>query len=188
MQNSFWIGSRISDFLFKDFSTHTLAGFIAICFGLSALAVLYELLLVYQILLKQTSGVWRHGRSRMVHTLPHRRLYSRLFQTLLYTAQVLLSYILMLSVMTYNTYFTASVVLGGGIGYFLLSNSVLELRDFGGCDNFADDGSNNSPSAGRGSRAAGVLKTVAEDISDSVLAGGSNNLNNRSTTPEIVTA
>lgn len=124
----------------------------------------------------------------MVHTLPHKRLHSRLFQTLLFTAQVLVSYILMLSVMTYNTYFTASVVIGGGIGYFLLENSVLELVDFGDCANFADGASNNSPPSRRGSRAAGVLKTVAEDISDSVLAGCSSNLDGRSTTPEIVTA
>ena len=50
-------------------------------------------------------------------------------QTFLHVLQVGLSYFLMLTAMTYNSWIIGAVVLGAGIGYFLLGNGSGEERN-----------------------------------------------------------
>jgi hypothetical protein len=38
-----------------------------------------------------------------------------------------MSYTLMLAVMTYNGYFTISIIIGGGLGFFIFSPLLMEL-------------------------------------------------------------
>lgn len=44
---------------------------------------------------------------------------SHILQTILYIIQIILSYLLMLIVMTFNYWLFVAVILGSGIGYFL---------------------------------------------------------------------
>jgi hypothetical protein len=55
------------------------------------------------------------------------RLPILFLQTGWYIVQDVLSYILMLSVMTYNGYFTIAVCLGAGIGYLVFGPVLIEI-------------------------------------------------------------
>lgn len=55
------------------------------------------------------------------------RLLILFLETGWYTVQDVLSYILMLSVMTYNGYFTIAVCLGAGIGYLVFGPVLIEI-------------------------------------------------------------
>lgn len=50
-----------------------------------------------------------------------------LSDTFLYGIQLTISYMLMLAVMTYNVWITASVVIGAVIGYFLFGENTYAL-------------------------------------------------------------
>ncbi len=47
-----------------------------------------------------------------------------ILQTVLHVVQLMISYILMLVVMTYNVYLCLGVVLGAGVGYYLFFREV----------------------------------------------------------------
>jgi len=65
----------------------------------------------------------------------------RVIQTVLYVVQILLAYWLMLIAMTYNSYLTAAVVLGCGLGHwiFAISNFVRFSDDTASNTAFAAD-------------------------------------------------
>ena len=53
MHMSFWFGTKLNDFLFYGYNITTTWGFISTCLGLSALAVIYEVMKVFQIRLHE---------------------------------------------------------------------------------------------------------------------------------------
>lgn len=55
------------------------------------------------------------------------RLFILLRETGWYVVQDVLSYVLMLCVMTYNGYFTTAVSLGAGVGYLVFGPVLIEI-------------------------------------------------------------
>ena len=73
-----------------------------------------------------------HGGFGIGKVVMHRcyfsfRLLILFHETGWYIVQDVLSYILMLSVMTYNGYFTIAVCLGAGIGYLVFGPVLIEI-------------------------------------------------------------
>jgi len=50
----YWFGTDLGSFLFPGYNVNTIWGLVATCFGLAALAMLYEAMKVSQIHLQQT--------------------------------------------------------------------------------------------------------------------------------------
>ncbi|XP_032241961.1 high affinity copper uptake protein 1 [Nematostella vectensis] len=76
-----------------------------------ALAVFAECFRSYNIYRKSISPRWKAAWEN--------RLRSLLIETVLYTVQIVLLYLLMLVAMTYNVWLFIAVVLGSGTGYFM---------------------------------------------------------------------
>ena len=51
----YWLGSDLGSFLFSGYNVSTTGGLVSTCFGLAALAILYEGMKILQIKLRQYS-------------------------------------------------------------------------------------------------------------------------------------
>ncbi|CAK8680796.1 unnamed protein product [Clavelina lepadiformis] len=100
------------------------------CFGVLAIAILYEVLKnLRQIWGAKMLRKFAEGKSEKNEqmTSPNRTLAFWTYHTLqsfLHIAQVFLAYFLMLVVMTYNVWLVVSACVGAGLGYFI-SGGVL---------------------------------------------------------------
>ncbi|XP_065578720.1 high affinity copper uptake protein 1-like [Artemia franciscana] len=121
--SGFWFGFQINNFLFYDFSVTTVTGFSGLCVGVFSFSFLFEALrawraaLVFKTLseaditgLQVTNGeICRFcNESWYVHTV----------QTILHGIQILMGYMMMLIVMSYNAYLALSVLFGAGLGHY----------------------------------------------------------------------
>ncbi|CAG2174738.1 unnamed protein product [Oppiella nova] len=61
-------------------------------------------------------------RDRIVRPAIKRLSVAHLWQTFLHILQVFISYLLMLAVMTFNVWICLSIILGAGVGYFLVGS------------------------------------------------------------------
>ncbi|KAL5289082.1 hypothetical protein ACFFRR_009338 [Megaselia abdita] len=128
--------------LWNSWKTETILTFVLSCIGIFLIAVLYEGLKFmrekHQIYItkKETELMARinKNRSEMTseeccsnttldlkeHTVLQRVFNkSHLLQTFMHIIQMIISYLLMLIVMTYNYWLFLSVILGSGMGYFV---------------------------------------------------------------------
>ncbi|KAJ9601505.1 hypothetical protein L9F63_000344, partial [Diploptera punctata] len=144
MHMSYWFGNNVNNLLFKDFTLTTATGLIVTCFALCALGILLEVIKVHQAsLIQKNIDENEHCRSHRCSSetdslIPidaeverrsarnKLRLILMLKKTFLYGLQIVLSYILMLCVMTYNGYFTIAVALGASVGYLVCGPYLLE--------------------------------------------------------------
>lgn len=142
MHMSYWFGTAVGDLLFKGFTINSASALVLTCLGLASLAILYEAVKVYQAHVKyntvlrdedchsskctneRSSLLGNDGRSHISYS---HKLLILFLETGWYIVQNVLSYILMLSVMTYNGYFTIAVCLGAGIGYLVFGPVLIEI-------------------------------------------------------------
>ncbi|XP_050726378.1 high affinity copper uptake protein 1-like isoform X2 [Eriocheir sinensis] len=138
MEMSYYFSGTVHDFLFSGVNVLTTWGMVSLCMGLMSLSLLAEGFKVARSLLQKVatssidSGCRRynvserspliprasHSDSEMQRLLYFHRVRFHILQTFLHIVQLTIGYMLMLSVMTYNAYFTLAVVGGAGLGYY----------------------------------------------------------------------
>ncbi|KAG7153277.1 uncharacterized protein LOC121857753 isoform X1 [Homarus americanus] len=140
MHMSYFFSSTVYDFLFKGVNIVTTWGMVSLCLGLVSLSVLAEGFKVARSQLLKVATSRRTGCSK--YEIPERSpllmsesflgrrnqklLYKRrvkfhILQSFFHVLHLIIGYILMLVVMTYNAYFTIAVVAGAGLGYFFFA-------------------------------------------------------------------
>lgn len=142
MHVSYWFGTAVGDLLFKGFTINSASALVLTCLGLASLAILYEAIKVYLAHVKyntvlrdedchssrctneRSSLLGNGSKSRVSYS---HKLLILFLGTGWYIVQDVLSYILMLSVMTYNGYFTIAACLGAGIGYLVFGPVLIEI-------------------------------------------------------------
>ncbi|XP_069695857.1 protein SLC31A2-like isoform X3 [Periplaneta americana] len=140
MHMSYWFGTSVGDLLFKGFTISSTSGLVMTCFGLASFAILFEAVKVYQAYAKHKvildddhcySENCTNERSLLLRTDGTIKKAQKLLilarETGWYVIQIVMSYILMLCVMTYNGYFTVAVSIGAGIGYLIFGMVLIEI-------------------------------------------------------------
>ncbi|RVE43429.1 hypothetical protein evm_011924 [Chilo suppressalis] len=148
-------GGCVETILFSWWNVTELGEFIGSFFAIFLMALLYEGLKYYRKHLlwktytglqycavsppdKGVSNICAPDEPQVIQPVPHvleRNVPTMLssahaWQTVLHGAQVLVSYMLMLVFMTYNTWLCAAVVLGSATGYFLFGWRESVVVDF----------------------------------------------------------
>uniref|UniRef100_A0A5S6QXN4 Copper transport protein n=1 Tax=Trichuris muris TaxID=70415 RepID=A0A5S6QXN4_TRIMR len=140
MMAMYFHGGYQETILFSFWKTCTVGGFLGSFIGVLLLAVLYEGLKTFRESLFHRSALalgttctngqaCRSATDSVAQTdvaLPYKIAYrlkpvsvGHAIQSAMHMLQLLVSYVLMLIVMTYNTWMLCAVVLGAGIGYLL---------------------------------------------------------------------
>ncbi|KDR23514.1 probable low affinity copper uptake protein 2 [Zootermopsis nevadensis] len=143
MHMNYWFGTTVGDLLFEGFTITSPSAVVMTCFGLASLSILSEAIKVYQAYIKHSTELGddhcRSDRCTNERSLllgndrssnvsySHHKLLPLLRETGWYIVQDVLSYILMLCVMTYNGYFTIAVSVGAGVGYLVFGPVLLEI-------------------------------------------------------------
>ncbi|XP_008560501.1 probable low affinity copper uptake protein 2 [Microplitis demolitor] len=143
MHMSFWFGTDLGTFLFDGLNVKTISAFFGTCLGLIAIAIIYEAMKTLQIKLHQltkaslsTSESQTNEKSSLlsqfVPKFPRFSSSSQwwgiilwILEVLHYSAQTTLGYIIMLVVMSYNTYICIALIIGSAIGYWTFSPILL---------------------------------------------------------------
>ncbi|CAH0383990.1 unnamed protein product [Bemisia tabaci] len=135
---AFWFGTDLSDFMIPGFSIHSVAAFSGLCAALFIIAIVHEnVKIVYELrklhrtipnrsffsCFSEMSALLTQDASGR-YTRPSARELHPVSQFLWFLSQTILSYFLMLSVMTFNGYIGIAIVLGCGLGYFLFSSEL----------------------------------------------------------------
>ncbi|XP_042209826.1 uncharacterized protein LOC121857753 isoform X2 [Homarus americanus] len=118
MHMSYFFSSTVYDFLFKGVNIVTTWGMVSLCLGLVSLSVLAEGFKVARSQLLKVATSRRTGCSK--YEIPERVKF-HILQSFFHVLHLIIGYILMLVVMTYNAYFTIAVVAGAGLGYFFFA-------------------------------------------------------------------
>lgn len=164
MHMSFYLGTGVTNLLFKGLSTSTVGGFVSLVIGTGCLAILYEGLKTFRqlLLLKAkdisdelplptvseisdepaTSEQSHSGQARLItepklkstqaaqpsaskmHEFNCERFKYHCIQSVLQGVQVVVGYLLMLIVMSYNAWFLISATVGASVGYFFFASYV----------------------------------------------------------------
>uniref|UniRef100_A0A1B6F343 Copper transport protein n=1 Tax=Cuerna arida TaxID=1464854 RepID=A0A1B6F343_9HEMI len=139
MHNSFWFDFHIEDFLFQGLNTNTVSGLLLLCLALIGLAVTFEALKVFQTGIKSAllfpkisiNASSSHDDTTLLGdfsgSIGRRKVYY-FIEVSLYMIQVILGYLLMLSVMTYNGYVSMAILFGFAVGYALFGQTLIERR------------------------------------------------------------
>lgn len=142
MHESFWFGFQLNDLLFHGLNITSEKGIINACVLILLAAALFEGLKLLQIKVNlnvlSTSSLnfnlpCFNDESELlqdngVTTTKSIEIWWFLLEVGMYAGQVLLGYILMLLVMTYNTYVLIAVVCGAGVGYALFGAQIARSR------------------------------------------------------------
>lgn len=113
----FYFSSTYQDFLFKGVNISTTWGMLSLCLGLMSLALLVEGLRVGRSHLFKLARQPRGCEKKEYN----QRVQYHILQTVLQLLQFGVTYITMLSVMTYNAYFMIAIIGGSGLGYYFFA-------------------------------------------------------------------
>jgi len=151
MQIYFWTDYKLNNFLIYGFDVKTVPGFIAVCFGVAAFAFLLEYMRYIQAVQHQKVLVERSEKLKNVcpaessdmTLIRNPRASAALvnYKTIIaerckligadvgiWYSLLIMAYLLMLIVMTFNCWFLFAAVIGGGIGYFVFGQMLVKLN------------------------------------------------------------
>ncbi|XP_063234766.1 high affinity copper uptake protein 1-like [Bacillus rossius redtenbacheri] len=141
MHMSFWFGSSLEPFLFNGYDISSSIGLIFTCLGLMSLGILFEglKLKVQKLAVEQRSELQLNLHGSVCpnecdsllndeRRAVKKRRGPRGEQVLWFVIQTLMSYALMLAVMTFNGYLGLSVVGGAGLGYLLFGPALMQVE------------------------------------------------------------
>uniref|UniRef100_T1IYV7 Copper transport protein n=1 Tax=Strigamia maritima TaxID=126957 RepID=T1IYV7_STRMM len=138
MPAAFEFTTTIKNLLFENVNISTVTGLIIACILITLLSGIYELIhffrqyLIYktksscQIPLNESSQLC--CKDEPIRTTVKIQIHCA--QSLLHMVQVLIGYIIMLCVMTFNAFFLLCVLLAIGIVYFMLGTLIPKYMDF----------------------------------------------------------
>ncbi|XP_016839684.1 probable low affinity copper uptake protein 2 [Nasonia vitripennis] len=145
MHMAYWFGTELQNFLFYGYNIVTTWGLLSTCLGLSALAILYEVMKLSQVKLRELAKennqvpnpVQNTDSSSLISRVSERsagvinsfkcHIWAKWFiEVFHWSAHVTLGYFLMLTVMTFNGYISIALVLGSGIGYYIFGPILLQ--------------------------------------------------------------
>jgi len=132
---SFTFGTDIDPFLVKNFNIQSTIGLVTVCVGLIALAVVFEslktvhfMMKVHKRLLCCSQPNCKKYVNKDSFTVTFRMKMFDCLRTLgVYMFQMLIGYILMCAVMTFNGYVFFATVGGYGLGYWLFGLTMMHL-------------------------------------------------------------
>lgn len=108
--------------LFEPWNINSTKVLIGSCIGVLFVSFLYEGLKIYRAKLM-------HSRNRKKQRGANICSIHHWSQTIMHILQVVLGYLLMLVVMTYQVYLGVAVVVGAGLGYFIFAGLIGETDD-----------------------------------------------------------
>jgi len=142
MHDAFWLDYQLKDFLFKGLNTSSITGFLLLCISLIVLAIVFEGLKVVHAEAKirtvslyprsQRNLLSPHDSTTLLGEVPEdvrrKKALYYLTEVSIYVIQVVLGYLLMLSVMTYNGYVSMAILFGFAAGYAIFGQVLVERR------------------------------------------------------------
>lgn len=144
---SFW--NLPFKFLFESWTVDTTLTLFFTCLGIGCVALLFEGIRVFRVWVKRRWHVSplfplmskdfsiSGSTSNTVHIIGNAsyvrssRIKNHVSQTLLHVVRLVLSYLLMLAVMTYNAYVSICIVVGSCLGYFIFCHELTRWREPG---------------------------------------------------------
>jgi hypothetical protein len=139
MHMTFWLDYNINELLFPNLQTTSVGGLILVILVVMILAAVYEDIKVLLAWIKFNAAAARSphkmrcmndgpmSAASLPITKSQRALWF-LLELSLYVFEVLLGYIVMLLVMTYNGYLFIAVLIGSGLSYFIFGPSMMRIR------------------------------------------------------------
>ncbi|XP_045199135.1 probable low affinity copper uptake protein 2 isoform X3 [Mercenaria mercenaria] len=139
MSEYFYFSTTVKNFMFEDLSFHGSAGVVCVCLIIFSFTVLLEgtKSLIFYLRLRQNQNPLTYGKTETsiqtersplfsalmipssVSEIKQKRLKFHIGGYLLHSVDLLLGYLLMLAVMSYDAYILIAVILGSGVGYFV---------------------------------------------------------------------
>lgn len=148
MHMSFWWGKKIENFLIYGLSVNSVGGVLALCLGCALLAFLFEWIKLIQAKEKQKELIIRAKQIKTIcppkedaSLLPdnatmhkpldlsmRNRISIYACDTSLWLVLHNLGYLIMLTIMAFNLWIFLSVLVGGGLGYFVFGQMFMKLN------------------------------------------------------------
>ncbi|XP_054271645.1 probable low affinity copper uptake protein 2 [Macrosteles quadrilineatus] len=138
MHMSFYFDYKLQDFFIHGLNTDNIAEFLIVCLILIVLGVAYEGLKITLADNKnQTNSISQlnqqsnpHDSTTLIGEVPkgirRKRTYKRLIGSCLFMLHSIMSFVLMLAVMSFNGYLTLAVLSGYAIGYVVFGPKISE--------------------------------------------------------------
>ncbi|XP_050422894.1 probable low affinity copper uptake protein 2 [Adelges cooleyi] len=132
---SFTFNPNIEPFLIKNFNIQTTIGLFTICVGLTALAIVFESLKTFHYMSKvhkrlrccSQPNCKDYVNKEMSSVTLGTKIIDCVKGLGVYSLQMLIGYVLMCAVMTYNAFVFIAVVGGYGVGYWLFGLTMMQL-------------------------------------------------------------
>ncbi|XP_074655063.1 protein SLC31A2-like isoform X2 [Tubulanus polymorphus] len=146
---TFYIGDNVTNLLFEGWNSSSTGDLMKMCAVFFTLAIVMEALKVFRAFLQMradlnplTYAKTEHNvneRSQLLRPLiippsvdhiKRRKIYYHIAVTLVNVLTLLMGYLAMLAIMSYNAAIAISIVLGSAIGYFIFSAIQRAFIDF----------------------------------------------------------
>ncbi|XP_060567133.1 protein SLC31A2-like isoform X3 [Ruditapes philippinarum] len=135
----FYFSNTVKNFIFEDLHFHGSAGVVCVCLIIFAFTVMLEgtKSLIFYLNLRKTQNPLTYGRTdtsiqsersplfsplmipSSVSEIKQKRIKFHVGSYLLHMVDLMLAYLLMLAVMSYDAYILIAVIFGSGVGYFI---------------------------------------------------------------------
>ncbi|XP_060567132.1 protein SLC31A2-like isoform X2 [Ruditapes philippinarum] len=119
MGEYFYFSNTVKNFIFEDLHFHGSAGVVCVCLIIFAFTVMLEgtKSLIFYLNLRKTQNPLTYGRTDT--SIQSERIKFHVGSYLLHMVDLMLAYLLMLAVMSYDAYILIAVIFGSGVGYFI---------------------------------------------------------------------
>lgn len=119
MGEYFYFSTSVKNFMFEGLTLHGAAGVIVVCLVMFSFTIMLEgtKSLIFYLNLRQRQNPLTYGQTGT--SIQTERIKFHFGRYVLHTVNLLLGYMLMLAIMSYDAYIFIAVICGSGVGYFL---------------------------------------------------------------------
>ncbi|XP_022787909.1 probable low affinity copper uptake protein 2 [Stylophora pistillata] len=136
---------RQMSIIFEQWRVTTISGVSGSIVAVLALAVLYECTIGLHVYLRSRLKNQKERRrddvkmkNRIHSEYTRSETFTQFLKTCLFSAELFFAYFLMLITMTYNTWLFSAVVIGRGLGFYLVTPLITSYVDREETDDFID--------------------------------------------------